>query len=88
MELFIPSLLILLIAGLLSFLVIPRLSVPIVLILSLIILAVVMRNHYYVFYSEYRYQTWTDQLKEYAPYIVIAVLIIFIFIVQLLTNFI
>ena len=79
MELFIPSLLILLISGLLSFLVVPRLSVPIVLLLSLIILAVVMKNHYYVFYSEYRYQTWTDQLKDYAPYVVIGVLIIFIF---------
>jgi len=79
MELFIPSLLVLLIAGLLSFLVIPRLSVPIVLILSLIILIIVMRNHYSVFYSEYRYQTWTEQVKAYAPYVVIGVLIIFIF---------
>ena len=79
MELFIPSLLVLLIAGLLSFLIIPRLSVPIVLIISLIILVIVMRNHYSVFYSEYRYQTWTEQVKAYAPYVVIGVLIIFIF---------
>jgi hypothetical protein len=79
MELFIPSLLVLLIAGLLSYLIIPKLSVQIVLILSFIILVIVMKNHYTLFYNEYRYQTWTVQLKEYASYVIVGVLIIFIF---------
>jgi hypothetical protein len=79
MELFIPSLFVLLIAGLFSFLIIPRLSVPIVLFVSMIILVYVLRNHYSLFYNEYRYSTWQYTLKQYAPYVMILFLFIIIF---------
>jgi len=79
MELFIPSLFVLLIAGLFSFLIIPRLSVPVVLFLSMAILVYVLSKHYSLFYNEYRYSTWQYSLKQYAPYVLMLVLFIMIF---------
>jgi hypothetical protein len=78
MELFIPSLFILLIAGLLAFLIIPRSTVSIVLGVSLLTLLYVLHDHYGKFYNEYRYSTWQYTAQGYAPYIIIGVLILFI----------
>ena len=64
MELFIPSLFVLLIAGILAFALVPRLSVPIILLLSLVILMFTMRKHMYDFAAEYRYSTWQYQLRD------------------------
>ena len=79
MELFIPSLLILLVAGLFAFLIIPRMTVPLILLLSVLILLYVLNNHYHHFYSEYHYSTWQDRLRDYSPYVIVVVLIFFIF---------
>ena len=79
MELFIPSLLVLLIISLFVFLVIPRMSIPIILFFSMVSLVYVLRNHYYLFYSEYRYSTWQYTLQQYAPYVIVFVLAVFIF---------
>jgi hypothetical protein len=79
MELFIPSLFVLLIAGLFSFLIVPRLSVPVVLFLSMSILVYVLSKHYSLFYNEYRYSTWQYSLKQYAPYVLLLVLFLIIF---------
>jgi hypothetical protein len=78
MELFIPSLLVLLIAGLLAFLIIPRSTVPVVLGVSLLILLYVLNDHYGKFYNEYRYSTWQYTAQGYAPYVIVAILILFI----------
>ena len=78
MELFIPSLLILLIAGLLAFYIIPRSTIPVVLGISLLIFLYVMHDHYAKFYNEYRYSTWQYVAQAYAPYIIVAILILFI----------
>ena len=79
MELFIPSLLILVIICLFVFLLIPRMSIPLVLFFSMVTLVYVLQNHYYLFYSEYRYSTWQYTLQQYAPYVIVFVLAIFIF---------
>ena len=79
MELFIPSLLILLILCLFVFLIAPRLSIPLVLLFSMVTLLYVLRNHYYLFYHEYRYSTWQFTLQQYAPYVIVFVLSVFIF---------
>jgi hypothetical protein len=79
MELFIPSLLILLVSGLFAFLIIPRMTVPVILLLSVLILMYVLNNHYRHFYSEYHYSTWQNKLKDYSPYVIVVVLIFFIF---------
>jgi len=79
MELFIPSLLILVIVCLFAFLIVPRMSIPIILFFSMITLVYVLRNHYYLFYNEYRYSTWQYNLQQYAPFVIVFVLAIFIF---------
>ena len=79
MELFIPSLLVLLILSLFVFLIAPRMSIPFVLFFSMVILVYVLRNHYYLFHHEYRYSTWQYTLQQYAPYVIVFVLAVFIF---------
>ena len=76
MELFLPSMAVLLVAALIVFLVLPRIGAPILAILSLVLLVFGVYNHYYLFYSEYRYSTWQEQLKFYAPFIIIGALIL------------
>lgn len=76
MELFLPSLAALLIAGLIVFLVLPRLGAPILAVLSIVLLVYGVYSHYTLFSSEYRYSTWQEQLKFYAPFIIIGALIL------------
>jgi hypothetical protein len=78
MELFIPSIAVLLIMGLIVFLIIPRIGAPLLAVLSLLLLSYAVYNHIQLFYPEYRYSTWQDQLKQYASFIIVGVLIIFI----------
>ena len=76
MELFIPGLAALLLAGLIVFLVIPRLGAPILAVLSIVLLAYGVYNHMTIFGPEYRYSTWQDRLKFYGPFLMIAALIL------------
>jgi len=78
MEFFLPGLAALLIAGLIVFLVLPRLGAPVLAVLSLVLLVYGVYNHYYMFSSEYRYSTWQERLKFYAPFAIIGVLILLI----------
>jgi hypothetical protein len=78
MEFFLPSLVILILAGVTSFVIIPRMGPMIVLVLSLALLAFGMYHHYKLFSSEYRLSTWQEQLKFYAPGVAIAALVFFI----------
>ncbi len=80
MELFLPGFATLLIAGLIVFLIIPRLGAPILAALSVALLAYGVYNHAQMFGYEYRYSTWQEILKRYASYILIGVLIVFILI--------
>jgi hypothetical protein len=76
MEFFLPGLAALLIAALIVFLVLPRLGAPILAVLSLVLLCYGIYSHYTLFYSEYRYSTWQDRLKFYAPFLMIGALIL------------
>lgn len=76
MELFLPSIAALLVTALLVFLVLPRLGAPILSVLALVLLAYGVYTHYSMFYSEYRYSTWQERLKFYAPFVMIAGLIL------------
>ena len=78
MELFIPSIAALLIMALIVFLILPRIGAPILAILSLALLGYAVYNHIQLFYPEYRYSTWQDQLKQYASFIMVGILIILI----------
>jgi hypothetical protein len=78
MEFFIPSLLVFLLAMLLTFLIVPRATPLIAAILSIIFLSYGVYDHYKMFASEYRLSTWQQSLKIYAPAIMISAIIIFI----------
>jgi hypothetical protein len=71
MEFFLPGLAALLIAALLVFLVLPRLGAPVLAVLSIVLLIYGIMSHVSIFYSEYRYSTWQEQLKFYAPFLMI-----------------
>jgi len=75
MEFFLPSLAALLIAALLVFLVLPRLGAPVLAGLSIVLLIYGVMSHMSLFYSEYRYSTWQEQLKFYAPFLMIGAVI-------------
>jgi len=76
MELFIPSLAVLLMAGLIVFLIVPRLGAPILAVLSVLLLVYGVYHHIKIFSSEYRYSTWQERLKFYGPFVIIGGLIL------------
>lgn len=78
MEFYLPSLLILVISGIIIFMVLPNFAPTVLLSISLILLIVGMYHHYNLFKDEYRNATWYDTLKAYAPGIMYGVLIIFL----------
>lgn len=78
MELFIPSIIVFLLAGLVSFIFIPRFTPLVIAILAIIFLTKGVYDHYYMFASEYRLSTWQEGLKIYAPAIMIGAIILFI----------
>jgi hypothetical protein len=85
MELFIPSLLTLLILGFIVYGVLPRATVPVILTVSVLILCFVLYNHYFAFNYEYRYSTWQEIFKQYSSFIMVGILIVFIIIAAVTT---
>lgn len=78
MEFFIPSLLLFLIAMVISFALAPNLSPIILAVLSIALLVFGVYHHYNMFASEYRLSTWQESLKIYAPAIMIGAIILYI----------
>ena len=76
MEFFLPSLAALLLTALLIFFVLPKFGAPILVVISIILLMYGVRSHIQLFAPEYRYSTWQEQLKLYAPFIIIAGLLL------------
>jgi hypothetical protein len=79
MELFIPSLLLLIVCGIIAFAVVPKFTTPAILLVSMLIFVYVLYYHYTTFAYEYQYSTWQLQLTQYAPFLMIFALIGFIF---------
>ena len=71
MELFIPSILALVIAAAIVMFVLPRLSSVILGSLALVFVIIAAYQHYNFFYTEYRESTWQLPLVQYAPYLLI-----------------
>ncbi len=77
MELFIPSLLAIVLAAVIVMYALPRLS-PVVLGVVAIVLLVLAAYHHYTFFGpEYQISTWQLPLVQYAPYLLIGGLVIF-----------
>ena len=78
MELFIPSILALVIAAVIVMFVLPRLSSVVLGALALVFVIIAAYQHYNFFYTEYRQSTWQLPLVEYAPYLLLGGLVLFL----------
>jgi len=78
MELFIPSILALVIAAVIVMFVLPRLSSVVLGSLALVFVIIAAYQHYNFFYTEYRQSTWQMPLVEYAPYLLLGGLVLFL----------
>ncbi len=76
MELFIPSLLVIVISAFIAFLVVPRLGPMILGVVSLIALIAAGAHHWSMFQTEYRLSTWQNALASYTPWIVLGLAIL------------
>lgn len=76
MELFIPSVLVLLLAAAIVFFVLPRFGAPVLAIISVALLVYGLYTHMNAFGNEYRFSTWQLGLMSYAPYIMIGGLLL------------
>ena len=78
MEFFIPGLLLFLVAILIAILIVPQSTPMIAAVLSILFLSYGVYDHYLLFAPEYRLSTWQDGIKIYAPFIMLAGIILFI----------
>jgi len=78
MQLFIPSVITIVIAAVLAFLVIPRTGALILAGVSLLAIIAVGIHHYNLFYSEYMLSTWQNGIGANAPFLVLGLAIVFI----------
>lgn len=78
MELFIPSILALVIAAVIVMFVLPRLSSVVLGALALVFVIIAAYQHYNFFYTEYRQSTWQMPLLQYAPYLLLGGLVLFL----------
>lgn len=78
MELFIPSVLVLLLAAAVVFFVLPRFGAPVLALISVALLVFGIYHHINAFGTEYKLSTWHLGLVSYAPYIMIGGLLVVI----------
>jgi hypothetical protein len=78
MEFFIPGLLIFLVAISIAIIIVPQTTPMIAAVLSILFLAYGVYDHYLLFAPEYRLSTWQDGIKIYAPFIMLAGIILFV----------
>jgi len=71
MEIFLPSLIIILLVAFFAFLVLPRMGPMVLTVVALIALIAAGIHHYTLFYSEYKLSTWQYGLSAYTPWIVL-----------------
>ena len=76
MEIFVPGLIILIIAGFYVFLVLPRLGPMVLAVVSLLALVLAGTNHYSMFYNEYKLSTWQFTLAAYTPWVILGLVLI------------
>jgi hypothetical protein len=79
MELFLPSVLVFILAALMVLLVLPRMSSMVLFMMAVGLVLVGTYHHFKIFWDEYRQSTWQDSLKIFAPGIIIAMIFIYLF---------
>lgn len=78
MELFLPSLFIFLLATIVITFIVPRMSPIIIAVMAAALLAFGVYHHFTLFWNEYKQSTWQDQLKLFAPGIMLAIIIVYV----------
>jgi len=78
MEFFIPGLLIFLVSISIAIIIVPQTTPMIAAVFAIIFLVYGVYDHYLLFAPEYRLSTWQDGIKIYAPFIMLAGIILFI----------
>ena len=78
MEFFIPGLLIFLVAISIAIIIVPQITPMIAAVFAILFLAYGVYDHYLLFAPEYRLSTWQDGIKIYAPFIMLAGIILFV----------
>ena len=86
MELFLPSLLLFLIAIIAVAFFLPRMSPLIIVLLSAGLLGVGVYHHFNLFWDDYKQSTWQEQLRVFAPGIML-ILVVLNVLYALLTVF-
>jgi hypothetical protein len=67
MELFLPTLLVLILSGLFVFGIVPKISPTIIFILTVIFFVIAVYAHYMMFKQEYTRSLWRDSLQNQIP---------------------
>jgi hypothetical protein len=86
MELFLPSLLLFLIAIIVVAFLLPRMSPLIIVLLSAGLLGVGVYHHFNLFWDDYKQSTWQEQLRVFAPGIMLILIVLYV-LYALLTVF-
>ena len=79
MELFLPSLLLFLIAIIAVAFFLPRMSPLIIVLLSAGLLGVGVYHHFNLFWDDYKQSTWQEQLRVFAPGIMLILVVLYVF---------
>jgi predicted PurR-regulated permease PerM len=78
MEIFLPSILIVLLAGVVVFTILPRFGPLVLTVIAIILLMFGVYHHYNLFYDEYRLSTWQTTSTFLAPALVLGVALFFL----------
>jgi hypothetical protein len=75
MEMFLPSVFLMLVAYLFTITFIPKLSHLVILAGAIAFIAITVFNHYSMFSNEYKIMTWVDTARQFAPTLIIILII-------------
>ena len=78
MEIFLPSLIVLLLVAFFIFMILPRIGPMVLAVVALLALIAAGVHHYSLFASEYTLSTWQYSLAAYTPWVVLGVSFVFI----------
>jgi uncharacterized protein involved in response to NO len=76
MEFFLPSLLLMLIAFLVSVYIVPTFTPAVIAVVAIILLILGVYNHYVTFSSEYNVMQWADTGRQIAPTLITGLVIV------------
>jgi hypothetical protein len=75
MEFFLPTVFLMLVAFLFTVTVIPKMSHIVILVAAAIFITITVYNHYSLFADEYKVMSWIDTAKQFAPTLLILLVI-------------